>query len=382
MFWFYYLTSMLIRLLIITLIIFFLSTWFDFIYCRMKSYLSRAENCPGWISITGTIKTIFKYNPLSRPALYNFNLFKNTVIFLGSILFFVPVPFGQIIITISDLHPSLAGINLLHFADLPHGILLLLIPIYTVGLLGINFSPENNFARQLAKKRILELFFPASLCLTVSLLSIIQAAGTLSPAEIISFQAREGWMIFYQLPSFLIFISVVYFFYLRLFAGDDSRKLNVIPGEEDYAAASILLNGSKKIYIAGVNSLVVFLFFGGFLAPFHSEGLWNFLTSIPGVKYIWGPFWFLIKITILYFTFSLARSAIVRISHQQVKTLLWKGGVVLSLANYIFTVLITEYFGFDSFNMVLLSFTLFIATLLFINLKFSVPTGQSVKLKK
>jgi NADH-quinone oxidoreductase subunit H len=78
-----------------------------------------------------------------------------------------------------------------------------------------------------------------------------------------------------------------------------------------------------------VSSLVVILFFGGWLAPFPSIKALAFLKVIPGFV------WYLIKIMFFLYLFVWIRGTLPRYRFDELIRLAWKWLIPLSLINFL-----------------------------------------------
>ncbi len=381
----YYPVGLLLRVFFILLIAYLLCRWANFIHCWIKSSLLKVKlqkKTGHFFLPVNSIKSIFKLKPGGRPASKAVNLLAGGVFFLGGIFIYFFIPFGRAYFTFTELYSELTNFNIFYFAARKPGLLYLLFLILPLAIAGFYLSPEKDRISRIGKKRFDDLFFPAAISLGLVIMAGAAAASTLSPAELIDFQGENGWLFAYQLPGVFVYFLVTRFFFYRFFYNNFS-KLDSAYKRKIHGIEATLYTGGEQLYTVGISSLMVVLFFGGGRAPFYTWEGWKTLTTIPGVDYIWEFSWFFCKLTVLFSIFSFTRLTLGRLSHRQVRALLWKLGVSLAAINLISTSFITGFYGPLSAQLFLASLLIFAVTLVIIRFgTLQNPTEKTVTLEK
>ena len=160
------------------------------------------------------------------------------------------------------------------------------------------------------------------------IISVLITAGTLNLSEIVMKQ-KEMWYIIPHFPMFLIF-------FISTLAETNRAPFDLPEAESELVAGYNVEYSSMSfgLFFLGeygnmilMSSMTTILFLGGWMAPFNLE----VFNIIPG--YIW----FLLKVSILLFTFLWVRATLPRYRYDQLMQLGWKLFLPLSLAWIIIT---------------------------------------------
>lgn len=214
-------------------------------------------------------------------------------------------------------------------ADLSIGLLFFMamagLAVYAV-LLG-GWSANNKYSllgglRSAAQTISYEVF------LGISLMGVVAIAGSFNLRDIVESQ-REMWNIVPQIIGFFIFV-------IAGVAVTHRHPFDQPEAEQELAEGYHIEYGGMKwgmffvaeyVNVVVISSLIVVLFFGGWLAPFNL----SFLEIIPPV------FWFIGKTAFFVMMFVLARGALMRPRYDQVMNFGWKICLPLSLVNLMVT---------------------------------------------
>ena len=160
------------------------------------------------------------------------------------------------------------------------------------------------------------------------IISVLITAGTLNLSEIVMKQ-KEMWYIIPHFPMFLIF-------FISTLAETNRAPFDLPEAESELVAGYNVEYSSMSfgLFFLGeygnmilMSSMTTILFLGGWMVPFNLE----IFNIIPG--YIW----FLLKVSVLLFTFLWVRATLPRYRYDQLMQLGWKLFLPLSLAWIIIT---------------------------------------------
>lgn len=213
----------------------------------------------------------------------------------------------------------------LRIADVNVGIVFILafssIAVYGVVLAGWG---SNNRYSLLGGLRGTAQMISYEIPMSISLLTVVLAAGTLSLGEIVEAQ-REHWYIWTNPIAFLIYL-------ITGFAETNRAPFDLPEAEQELTAGYHTEYGGMKfamffiaeyVNILAVSSIATTLFLGGWLGP----------GDIPVL-------WFAIKVGILISFFMWVRATAPRFRYDQLMSFGWKVLIPLATLN----LLITSYF--------------------------------------
>ena len=227
------------------------------------------------------------------------------------------------------------GDELFYVTDINVG-LLFIISVTSIGVYGIILAgwASNSKYPLLASLRASAQLISYEIAVTMTLVSVILTAGTLSMVGIVEAQAEAGlWFGFVQPVAFvLVFIGGL---------AETNRAPFDLPEAEqeltggfhtEYSgmrfALFFLAEYANMIVITAV---VVILFWGGWLRPFPNVEALAFLDLIPG----W--IWFFGKMFVFLYIFIWIRATLPRYRYDQLMRLGWKVLIPIAIGNIVVT---------------------------------------------
>lgn len=246
------------------------------------------------------------------------------VALIPALIVFAVIPFGSEV--------SLFGTRVtLQITDLNVG-LLYIVSVASIGVYGTILAgwASNSKFPLLASLRASAQLISYEVAVTMTLVSMVVSAGTLSMQGIIQAQLDQGvWFAFIQpLALFIFFVGGL-------------AETNRAPF--DLAEAEQELTGGFHTEYSGmrfalfflaeyanmivVSSVATTLFLGGWLRPFPSVEALAFLGYIPG----WC--WFLLKTFVFLYVFLWVRATLPRYRYDQLMRLGWKVLIPLAMLN-------------------------------------------------
>lgn len=246
------------------------------------------------------------------------------VALIPALIVFAVIPFGSEV--------SLFGTRVtLQVTDLNVG-LLYIVSVASIGVYGTILAgwASNSKFPLLASLRASAQLISYEVAVTMTLVSMVVSAGTLSMQGIIQAQLDQGvWFAFIQpLALFIFFVGGL-------------AETNRAPF--DLAEAEQELTGGFHTEYSGmrfalfflaeyanmivVSSVATTLFLGGWLRPFPSVEALAFLGYIPG----WC--WFLLKTFVFLYVFLWVRATLPRYRYDQLMRLGWKVLIPLAMLN-------------------------------------------------
>ena len=230
------------------------------------------------------------------------------------------------------------GDGLFYITDINVG-LLFIISVTSIGVYGIILAgwASNSKYPLLASLRAAAQLISYEIAVTMTLVSVILTAGTLSMVGIVEAQQETGlWFGFVQPVAFvLVFIGGL---------AETNRVPFDLPEAEqeltggfhtEYSgmrwALFFLAEYANLIVIAAV---VTTLFWGGWLPPFPSVDALAFLDLIPG----W--IWFLGKLGVFLYLSVWIRATFPRYRYDQLMRLGWKVLIPIAIANIVVTAVV------------------------------------------
>jgi NADH-quinone oxidoreductase subunit H len=176
------------------------------------------------------------------------------------------------------------------------------------------------------------------------IVTVLLCAGTLNLSGIVEAQdTRWGILGWYWLPLFPMFVI----FFVSALAETNRPPFDLVEAESELVAGFMVEYSSSPYmlfmlaeYVAMMTmaALQVILFMGGWLSPITFAPF----TWIPGV------FWFLLKILLVFFMFSMVKAFVPRYRYDQLMRLGWKVFLPLSLAMVVLTAGVLEFTGWGS----------------------------------
>ena len=238
-----------------------------------------------------------------------------------ALVVFAVVPFG--------------GDELFYVTDINVG-LLFIISVTSIGVYGIILAgwASNSKYPLLASLRASAQLISYEIAVTMTLVSVILTAGTLSMVGIVEAQQQSGlWFAFVQPVAFvLVFIGGL---------AETNRAPFDLPEAEQELTGGFHTEYSGMRFalfflaeyanIIVISAVVTILFFGGWLRPFPNVEALAFLDLIPG----W--IWFFGKMFVFLYIFIWIRATLPRYRYDQLMRLGWKVLIPIAIGNIVVT---------------------------------------------
>jgi NADH-quinone oxidoreductase subunit H len=223
----------------------------------------------------------------------------------------------------------------LYITDVNVG-LLYLVSVASIGVYGIILAgyASNSKYPLLSGLRASAQLISYEVAVTMTLVSMILMAGTLSMVGIVEAQGHAGfWYAFVQPLALLIF-------FVGGLAETNRAPFDMPEAEQELVGGFhteysgmrfALFYLAEYINMIVVCTVVTTLFFGGWLRPFPNVAALRVLDYIPG----W--IWFLLKTFVVFYVFMWIRATLPRYRYDQLMRLGWKVLIPLAIANLIVT---------------------------------------------
>ena len=245
-----------------------------------------------------------------------------------ALIVYAVIPFGPTV--------SLFGRQVsLFITDINVG-LLYIVSVASVGVYGIILAgyASNSKFPLLASLRASAQLISYEVAVTLTLVSVILVAGSLSMVSIVRAQESAGvWFIFVQPLAFGIFV-------IGSLAETNRAPFDMPEAEQELTGGFhteysgmrfALFFLAEYANMIVVSSVATTLFFGGWLRPFPNVAALSFLGIVPS----W--VWFLIKSFVFLYIFIWIRATLPRYRYDQLMRLGWKVLIPLAIANLIVT---------------------------------------------
>ena len=238
-----------------------------------------------------------------------------------ALVVFAVVPFG--------------GDELFYVTDINVG-LLFIISVTSIGVYGIILAgwASNSKYPLLASLRASAQLISYEIAVTMTLVSVILTAGTLSMVGIVEAQHESGlWFGFVQPVAFaLVFIGGL---------AETNRAPFDLPEAEQELTGGFHTEYSGMRFalfflaeyanIIVISAVVTILFWGGWLRPFPNVEALAFLDLVPG----W--IWFFGKMFVFLYIFIWIRATLPRYRYDQLMRLGWKVLIPIAIGNIVVT---------------------------------------------
>jgi NADH-quinone oxidoreductase subunit H len=214
--------------------------------------------------------------------------------------------------------------------------LLYIVSVASVGVYGIILAgyASNSKYPLLASLRASAQLISYEVAVTLTLVSVILMAGTLSMVGIVNAQYNSRlWFAFVQPVAFVIF-------FIGGLAETNRAPFDLPEAEQELTGGFhteysgmrfALFFLAEYANMIVVSSVATTLFFGGWLRPFPNIAFLHFLDIVPS----WA--WFLIKSFVFLYIFVWVRATLPRYRYDQLMRLGWKMLIPLAIANLVFT---------------------------------------------
>jgi NADH-quinone oxidoreductase subunit H len=245
-----------------------------------------------------------------------------------ALIVYAVIPFGPEV--------SLFGRQVtLYITDINVG-LLYIVSVASVGVYGIILAgyASNSKFPLLASLRASAQLISYEVAVTLTLVSVILVAGSLSMVSIVRAQESMGvWFAFIQPVAFVLFFTGG--------LAETNRAPFDLPEAEQELTGGFHTEYSGMRFalfflaeyanMIVVSSVATTLFLGGWLRPFPNVAWLSFLGIIPS----WG--WFLLKSFFFLYVFIWVRATLPRYRYDQLMRLGWKVLIPLAILNLVVT---------------------------------------------
>jgi NADH-quinone oxidoreductase subunit H len=281
--------------------------------------------------VADAVKLFFKEDIMQRQAdSFLFNISPVLVMF-SSLLAFCFVPLGE---------PIRIGTYTLTLwiAESPVGLLIIL-GLSTISVFGVIFggwASNSKYPLMGALRSVVQvLSYEIPTGLTV--LTVAFVARSMDLVEIVRRQEASGtWYGFLMPVSFIVFwISAIAETNRAPFDLPEAESELVAGYHTEYSGMKFaFFYMAEYAHMVLVSSLVVILFFGGWLPPFPSVKALAFLHAVPGFV------WYLVKIMFFLYLYVWIRATLPRYRFDALIRLVWKWLIPLALANFLVVALV------------------------------------------
>ncbi len=214
--------------------------------------------------------------------------------------------------------------------------LLFIISVTSIGVYGIILGgwASNSKYPLLASLRASAQLISYEIAVTMTLVSVILTAGTLSLVEIVEAQQDRGiWFAFWQ-PVALVLVFIGGLAETNRIPFDLPEAETELTGgfHTEYSGwrySMFMLAEYANIFV--ISAVVVVIFFGGWLAPFPNVTWLSFLGFVPP----W--IWFGGKIFVILYVFIWLRATFPRYRYDQLMALGWKVLIPIAIGNLVIT---------------------------------------------
>jgi NADH-quinone oxidoreductase subunit H len=250
------------------------------------------------------------------------------IVMVPALITFAVIPFGPTVRLFGREVP-------LYVTDINVG-LLYIVSVASIGVYGIILGgwASNSKYPLLASLRSSAQLISYEVAVTMTLVSLIMTAGTLSMVKIVESQFMAGvWYAFVQPVAFVIF-------FIGALAETNRAPFDMAEAEQELTggfhteysgmrfALFFLAEYANMIVSSSVSTT---LFLGGWLRPFPNVAALSFLEFVPA----W--IWFLLKTFAFLYVFLWVRATLPRYRYDQLMRLGWKVLIPIAIANVIVT---------------------------------------------
>jgi NADH-quinone oxidoreductase subunit H len=250
------------------------------------------------------------------------------IVMVPALIVFAVIPFGPEVELFGRSVP-------LYITDVNVG-LLYIVSVASLGVYGIILAgwSSNSKYPLLSSLRASAQLISYEVAVTMTLVSMILMAGTLSMVGIVESQREAGlWFAFVQPVAFVIF-------FIGGLAETNRAPFDLPEAEQELTggfhteysgmrfALFFLAEYANMIVIS---CLAVTLFLGGWLRPFPSMEALSFLDLVPS----W--IWFLFKTFVFLYIFLWIRATLPRYRYDQLMRLGWKVLIPIAIGNVVVT---------------------------------------------
>ena len=252
------------------------------------------------------------------------------------IIVLVPALIAFAVIPFASNQMKLFGLPISgRIADVNVG-LLYVVSVASLGIYGIILGgwSSNSKYPLIASLRASAQLISYEIAVTMTLVTVIMLAGTLSLVGIVGAQLSKGWWFGFMQP-------VAFFIYFIGGLAETNRAPFDLPEAEQELVAGFHTEYSGMRFafyflaeyanMIVVSSVATTLFLGGWLRPFPNIGALAFLDWVPS----W--MWFTLKTFLMRYVFMWIRATLPRYRYDQLMRVGWKILIPLAIANIVVT---------------------------------------------
>ncbi|OFW29772.1 MAG: NADH-quinone oxidoreductase subunit H [Acidobacteria bacterium RIFCSPLOWO2_02_FULL_65_29] len=245
-----------------------------------------------------------------------------------ALIVYAVIPFGSEV--------SLFGRQVtLYITDINVG-LLYVVSVASVGVYGIILAgyASNSKYPLLASLRASAQLISYEVAVTLTLVSVVVMAGSLSMVQIVNAQYNSHvWFVFAQPVAFVLVL-------IGGLAETNRAPFDLPEAEQELTGGFhteysgmrfALFFLAEYANMIVVSSVVTTLFLGGWLPPFPNVAAFGFLYYVPS----WA--WFLLKSFVFLYLFIWIRATLPRYRYDQLMNLGWKVLIPIAIANLVVT---------------------------------------------
>jgi NADH-quinone oxidoreductase subunit H len=247
---------------------------------------------------------------------------------IPAFIVFAVIPFGPVV----NLFGHQVG---LYITDLNVG-LLYIVSVASIGVYGIILAgwASNSKYPLLASLRASAQLISYEVAVTMTLVSVIVTAGTMSMIGIVNAQYQHGWWYLFMQPL------AFFIFFVGGLAETNRAPFDLPEAEQELTGGFhteysgmrfALFFLAEYANMIVVSSVATTLFLGGWMRPFPNVAALSFLDIIPG----W--LWFLLKTFVWLYIFLWVRATLPRYRYDQLMNIGWKVLIPLAIANLVIT---------------------------------------------
>ena len=224
---------------------------------------------------------------------------------------------------------------LYYVADVNVG-LLFIVAVTSIGVYGIILGgwASNSKYPLLSSLRASAQLISYEIAVTITLVSMILTAGSLSMIEIVEAQLEQGWWFAFWQPVAMMLVFIGGLAETNRVPFDLPEAETELTGgfHTEYSGMRFsLFFLAEYANIIVISAVVAILFFGGWLRPFPNVEALSFLDLIPS----W--IWLIGKIFLVLYVFIWLRATLPRYRYDQLMNIGWKVLIPIALVNLVFT---------------------------------------------
>ncbi len=250
------------------------------------------------------------------------------IVMVPALIVFAVIPFGPEVELFGRSVP-------LYITDINVG-LLYIVSVASLGVYGIILAgwASNSKYPLLSSLRASAQLISYEVAVTMTLVSMILMAGTLSMVGIVESQREAGlWFAFVQPVAFVIF-------FIGALAETNRAPFDMPEAEQELTGGFHTEYSGMRFalfFLAEYANMIVIscvattLFLGGWLRPFPSVEALSFLDLVPA----W--IWFLFKTFVFLYIFLWIRATLPRYRYDQLMRLGWKVLIPIAIGNVVVT---------------------------------------------